>query len=233
MLEADELHAAIVAFRQPKVLAGKRVLLTAGPTFEPIDPVRGITNSSSGKMGFALAQAAAEAGADVTVVAGPSAVGTPPNVTRVDVQSAAQMADAVLQRVDDADVFIGVAAVADYAPDASSDRKLKKSNRADDAHAQADGRHSRHGGGRARTRRSASASPRRATMSSSSPRKSAAARSCRCSSQIVRRTRSATMRTRSRCSTTPARYPLPKMDKLALARQAGRRDREAPEDVRP
>ncbi|HQR12817.1 MAG TPA: bifunctional phosphopantothenoylcysteine decarboxylase/phosphopantothenate--cysteine ligase CoaBC [Casimicrobiaceae bacterium] len=127
MLEPDALFAALVASKQPKVLAGKRVLLTAGPTFEAIDPVRGITNSSSGKMGFAMARAAAEAGAQVTVVAGPSALATPAGVTRVDVTSAAQMADAVLGRIDRADIFIAVAAVADYAPDAPSDRKYKKS----------------------------------------------------------------------------------------------------------
>jgi len=102
------------------------VLLTAGPTFEAIDPVRGITNSSSGRMGFALAQAAAEAGAEVTVVAGPSSIETPANVTRIDVQSAAQMTDAVLQRVSTADIFIGVAAVADYTPEVTHERKLKK-----------------------------------------------------------------------------------------------------------
>ena len=130
MLEPDELFAALIASRQPKVLAGKRVLLTAGPTFEAIDPVRGITNSSSGKMGFALAQAAAEAGAEVTVVAGPSAVATPPGVKRIDTTSAAQMADAVLARVDGHDVFIGVAAVADYTPDVAHTQKLKKSREA-------------------------------------------------------------------------------------------------------
>jgi len=127
MLEPEALFAALIASRQPKVLAGKRVLLTAGPTFEAIDPVRGITNSSSGKMGFAMAQAAAEAGAHVTVVAGPTSMATPGGVTRIDVTSAAQMAEAVLGRVDRADVFIAVAAVADYAPEAPSDRKFKKS----------------------------------------------------------------------------------------------------------
>ena len=126
MLEAEELYAAIAAFRQPKVLAGRRVLLTAGPTFEAIDPVRGITNSSSGKMGFALAQAAAEAGAQVTMVAGPTPLATPTGVTRVDVQSAAQMADAVLSRIDGTDVFVAVAAVADYTPEMPSSRKIKK-----------------------------------------------------------------------------------------------------------
>jgi phosphopantothenoylcysteine decarboxylase / phosphopantothenate---cysteine ligase len=127
MLEAEALFAAVVASWQPKLLAGKRVLMTAGPTFEAIDPVRGITNSSSGKMGFALAQAAAEAGAQVTVVAGPSGVATPAGVSRIDVSSAAQMADAVFARVSDSDVFIGVAAVADYTPATTYDQKLKKS----------------------------------------------------------------------------------------------------------
>ena len=127
MLEPAALLAALIASRQPKVLLGRRVLLTAGPTFEAIDPVRGITNTSSGKMGFALAQAAAEAGAQVTVVAGPSDVPTPAGVTRVDATSAAEMADAVMTRVDDSDVFIGVAAVADYTPEVARAQKLKKS----------------------------------------------------------------------------------------------------------
>jgi phosphopantothenoylcysteine decarboxylase/phosphopantothenate--cysteine ligase len=127
MLEPEALFAALMASKQPKVLAGKRVLLTAGPTFEAIDPVRGITNSSSGKMGFAMAQAAAEAGAQVTVVAGPTSMPTPAGVTRIDVVSAAQMAEAVLGRIDRADLFIAVAAVADYAPETPSDRKFKKS----------------------------------------------------------------------------------------------------------
>ena len=91
MLEAQELCEALVAFFQPKVLAGKRVLITAGPTFEPIDPVRGITNLSSGKMGFAIARAAQEAGAEVTLVAGPVHLPTPRHVRRIDVASAQQM----------------------------------------------------------------------------------------------------------------------------------------------
>src|SRR6478735_3534795 len=109
MLEAEAIYAALVASRQPKVLKGKRVLLTAGPTVEAIDPVRSITNTSSGKMGFALAQAAAEAGAEVLLIAGPTSLGTPDGVTRVDVTSAAQMADAVLARIAQCDLFIGVA----------------------------------------------------------------------------------------------------------------------------
>jgi phosphopantothenoylcysteine decarboxylase/phosphopantothenate--cysteine ligase len=127
MLEPEALFAALVASKQPKLLAGKRVLITAGPTFEAIDPVRGITNASSGKMGFAMARAAAEAGAQVTVVAGPTSLPTPAGVARFDVTSAAQMAEAVLGRIDRADIFIAVAAVADYAPEAPSDRKFKKS----------------------------------------------------------------------------------------------------------
>ncbi|MGA8032631.1 MAG: bifunctional phosphopantothenoylcysteine decarboxylase/phosphopantothenate--cysteine ligase CoaBC, partial [Casimicrobiaceae bacterium] len=127
MLEAAAIHAALIASRQPKVLTGKRVLLTAGPTFEAIDPVRGITNSSSGKMGFALAQAAAEAGASVTMVAGPTSLATPANVARIDVRSTAQMADAVSAHVADCDIFIGVAAAADYTPAEVRDRKIKKS----------------------------------------------------------------------------------------------------------
>src|SRR5215472_3623994 len=95
MIEPEEILAALVAWTQPKLLDGKRVLLTAGPTFEAIDPVRGVTNLSSGKMGFALAQAAAEAGAAVTLIAGPTALPTPAAVARVNVQGAAEMAAAV------------------------------------------------------------------------------------------------------------------------------------------
>jgi phosphopantothenoylcysteine decarboxylase/phosphopantothenate--cysteine ligase len=126
MLEPEEIFAAIVASAQPKVLAGRRVLLTAGPTFEAIDPVRGITNSSSGKMGYALAQAAAEAGATVTLVSGPTALPAPAGVVRIDVQSAAEMAAAVDAHLAGADVFIAVAAVADYTPSAVSAKKIKK-----------------------------------------------------------------------------------------------------------
>jgi phosphopantothenoylcysteine decarboxylase/phosphopantothenate--cysteine ligase len=128
MLEPEEIFAGVIAALQPNVLAGRRVLLTAGPTFEAIDPVRGITNLSSGKMGYALAQAAAEAGAEVTMVSGPTALPTPAGVTRVDVASAAQMAAAVDARVAQCDVFIGVAAVADYTPAEPSTRKIKKAD---------------------------------------------------------------------------------------------------------
>ncbi len=127
MLEAEAIFDALYSFFQPKPLAGKRVLLTAGPTFEPIDPVRGLTNSSSGKMGFALAQACAEAGATVTMIAGPVVLPTPRNVQRVDVQTSAQMREAVLQNLPGQNVFIGVAAVADYRPKMVSTEKIKKS----------------------------------------------------------------------------------------------------------
>ena len=126
MLEAQEIYDAVVASRVAKVLAGRRVLVTAGPTFEAIDPVRGITNASSGKMGFAVARAAAEAGADVTLVAGPTSLATPAGVDRIDVVSAAEMADAVLARAGGHDVFVAVAAVADYRPVEVHERKVKK-----------------------------------------------------------------------------------------------------------
>ena len=128
MLEAQEIFDALAASLQPKQLAGKRVLLTAGPTFEAIDPVRGITNSSSGKMGFALARACAEAGAQVTLVAGPTAQATPQGVSRVDITSALQMRDAVFANLARQDVFIAVAAVADYRPAKAADHKIKKTN---------------------------------------------------------------------------------------------------------
>lgn len=126
MLEPDELLEDIVAFFQPKLLDGRRVLITAGPTFEPIDPVRGITNLSSGKMGFALARAVREAGAKVTLVAGPSSLPTPRGVRRIDVQTAREMFDAVMGYANRADVFIAVAAVADWRVANASAQKLKK-----------------------------------------------------------------------------------------------------------
>jgi phosphopantothenoylcysteine decarboxylase/phosphopantothenate--cysteine ligase len=126
MMEALEIRDAVIAHLQPKLLAGKRVLITAGPTFEPVDPVRGITNHSSGKMGFALARAAAEAGAQVQLVAGPVHLPTPAGVQRSDVQTAQQMCDAVLARAALADVFIATAAVADWRPVQASAQKLKK-----------------------------------------------------------------------------------------------------------
>ena len=116
MLEAHELCDEVVAALQPKLLAGRRVLVTAGPTFEAIDPVRGITNRSSGKMGFAIARAAQEAGAEVTLVAGPVHLPTPRHVRRIDVASAQQMHDAVLPLAPSQHVFVATAAVADWRP---------------------------------------------------------------------------------------------------------------------
>src|SRR5690349_12935434 len=109
MLEPAELLEDITAFLQPKPLAGRRVVITAGPTFEALDPIRGITNHSSGKMGFAIARAAREAGAQVTLVAGPVHLPTPRGVQRVDVKSARQMLDATLAAVPQADVFVATA----------------------------------------------------------------------------------------------------------------------------
>jgi phosphopantothenoylcysteine decarboxylase/phosphopantothenate--cysteine ligase len=126
MLEPGELLADVIAFFAPKSLVGQHVLVTAGPTYEAIDPVRGITNLSSGKMGFAIARAAREAGAEVTLVAGPVHLSTPRGVARVDVKSARQMFDAVSARVDAATVFIATAAVADWRPAAAAEQKIKK-----------------------------------------------------------------------------------------------------------
>ena len=131
MLEAAALCAALIAFFQPKLLAGRKLLMTAGPTYEAIDPVRGITNLSSGKMGFAIARAAAEAGAQVTLVAGPVALATPAGVTRIDVRSAQQMHDAVLPLAPLHDIFVATAAVADWRPLQAAAQKIKK--RADHA----------------------------------------------------------------------------------------------------
>jgi phosphopantothenoylcysteine decarboxylase / phosphopantothenate---cysteine ligase len=126
MLEAQELFDALAAFLRPKILAGRRVLLTAGPTFEALDPVRGLTNSSSGRMGFALAQACVEAGAEVTLVAGPVALPTPGGVARIDVSSALEMRDAVKSALAGRQIFIAVAAVADYRPAQAAEHKIKK-----------------------------------------------------------------------------------------------------------
>lgn len=126
MLEPHELRDAVIAHFQPKVLRGRRVLITAGPTFEALDPVRGLSNRSSGKMGFALARAAAEAGAQVTLVAGPVHLPTPAGVRRVDVESARQMLDAVLPPAAQHEVFIATAAVADWRPLSAAQAKIKK-----------------------------------------------------------------------------------------------------------
>lgn len=127
MLEPEELCEAVIGFFQSKLLAGRRIVMTAGPTFEPIDPVRGITNSSSGKMAYGLARACVQAGAEVVLVSGPVALPVPMGARRVSVRSALEMREAVLAAVPGSDVFIGVAAVADYRPAASAEHKIKKS----------------------------------------------------------------------------------------------------------
>jgi phosphopantothenoylcysteine decarboxylase/phosphopantothenate--cysteine ligase len=128
MLEPTALLADVEALLGPRALAGKRVLVTAGPTVEPIDPVRVLTNSSSGKMGYAVAQAAQEAGAAVTLVSGPVALPTPPGVSRIDIRTAEEMLLAVKAAAPKSDVFIAVAAVADYRVKDPSARKIKKAN---------------------------------------------------------------------------------------------------------
>jgi phosphopantothenoylcysteine decarboxylase/phosphopantothenate--cysteine ligase len=126
MLEPEEILEDVVAFFVPKALAGKRVLITAGPTFEAIDAVRGITNLSTGRMGYALARAARQAGAAVTLVSGPVGIPAPHGVDRIDVTSAIDMHAAVLARAGAADIFIAVAAVADYRVANAATHKLKK-----------------------------------------------------------------------------------------------------------
>jgi phosphopantothenoylcysteine decarboxylase/phosphopantothenate--cysteine ligase len=126
MLEPAELLEDLVAFFQPQVMRGLNLLVTAGPTYEAIDPVRGITNLSSGKMGFAIARAAREAGAEVTLVAGPVALPSPRGVARVDVRSALDMQRAVLAHVAAARVFVATAAVADWRVAGASVQKIKK-----------------------------------------------------------------------------------------------------------
>ena len=126
MLEAEEILGEIESLFQPKALSGKRVLITAGPTEEPIDPVRMITNASSGKMGYAVARACREAGADVTLVSGPVSLATPQGVARTDVRTASQMFDAVKSAVDGCDVFFSIAAVSDYRVANRAEQKIKK-----------------------------------------------------------------------------------------------------------
>ena len=126
MLEAEEILEDLEAFFSPKVLAGKQVLVTAGPTYEAIDPVRGITNLSSGKMGFAIARAARLAGAEVTLIAGPVSLATPRGVKRVNVRSARDMMQVVQAHLTERDVFVATAAVADWRPANAADQKIKK-----------------------------------------------------------------------------------------------------------
>lgn len=127
MSEPEDLLEMLIASQQPKLLAGKRVLITAGPTVEAIDPVRAITNFSSGKMGYAIAKQAQAMGAEVTLVSGPTRLDKPIVSKVIDVSSADQMLDAVMQQINEQDIFIGVAAVADYKPAKPSAEKIKKS----------------------------------------------------------------------------------------------------------
>ncbi len=131
MLEADEILSDLIAFFTPKSLVGHNVLITAGPTYEAIDPVRGITNLSSGKMGFAIARAAKEAGAEVTLIAGPVSLPTPRGVKRIDVKSAQNMLVAGIEYAKSATIFIASAAVADWRPAQAADQKLKKDGSGD------------------------------------------------------------------------------------------------------
>jgi phosphopantothenoylcysteine decarboxylase/phosphopantothenate--cysteine ligase len=128
MLEPEQIFAEVAAALGPRALSKKKVLITAGPTYEPIDTVRGITNQSSGKMGYAVARAAVEAGAEVTLVSGATSLDPPAGVERVDVVTASEMHRAVMERVRQADVFIAVAAVADYHPTDPKSHKIKRGN---------------------------------------------------------------------------------------------------------
>ncbi|MFN5099728.1 MAG: bifunctional phosphopantothenoylcysteine decarboxylase/phosphopantothenate--cysteine ligase CoaBC [Burkholderiaceae bacterium] len=126
MMEPESLLESLASFFYPKQLLGKKILITAGPTFEPIDPVRGITNLSSGKMGYAIARAAAMAGATVTLVSGPTSLTSPIGVQKVSVTTGQQMYDAVMASLHDKDVFIAVAAVADWRVNQVSAQNIKK-----------------------------------------------------------------------------------------------------------
>jgi len=126
MLEPADLARSVAAWFQPRLLAGTRMLITAGPTFEPIDPVRGITNRSSGKMGYAVARAALEAGAQVTLVSAPVALEAPSSAKLVRVETAREMFDAVNENIGSCDIFVGVAAVADYHVGNRKQQKIKK-----------------------------------------------------------------------------------------------------------
>lgn len=127
MLEADELLQLVNAHFTPKLLAGKRIMITAGATLEMIDPVRAITNLSSGKMGYAIAQAAADMGAMVTLISGVTAIKPPSNIHNIEAKSADSMYNAVMSGIANQDIFIGVAAVADYTPTEKHAQKIKKS----------------------------------------------------------------------------------------------------------
>jgi phosphopantothenoylcysteine decarboxylase/phosphopantothenate--cysteine ligase len=129
MSEPDDIAAHVLALlRRGDALARVRAVVTAGPTREPLDPVRFITNRSSGKQGYALAQALADLGADVTLISGPVHLDTPPGVRRISVESACEMYDATMQTLESADLLVGAAAVADYRAGEQAPQKIKKSS---------------------------------------------------------------------------------------------------------
>jgi phosphopantothenoylcysteine decarboxylase/phosphopantothenate--cysteine ligase len=128
MLEAEEIFEVVMSSLQPKFFAGKKVLITAGPTFEAIDPVRGITNRSSGKMGYSIARAALDAGAQVTIVSGPVALAAPAGARIERVESANDMFEAVKKHAKASDIFVAVAAVADYRVGTASKQKIKRTD---------------------------------------------------------------------------------------------------------
>jgi phosphopantothenoylcysteine decarboxylase/phosphopantothenate--cysteine ligase len=134
MLEPTQIFDTACEIFSSGALAGIRALVTAGPTHEAIDPVRFIGNRSSGKMGFALAQALEEQGAEVTLVAGPTSLPTPPGVSRIDVESAVEMHTAVMKRIGNCDLFVATAAVADYRPERVAESKIKKTAESLDIH---------------------------------------------------------------------------------------------------
>jgi len=205
MLEAEQLLGEIIAVFQPKLLAGTRLLLTAGPTVEAIDPVRAVTNFSSGKMGYAVARAAREAGAIVTLISGPSALPTPYGVRRIDVRSAQQMHAAVMAQLAGQHVFVAVAAVADWRVANVSEQKLKKPPAASRPNCNSN---------KTPTswpmwpsgpmRRSASALPPNRTICCSMAPKNASEKVCRCWSAISATKPSARKTTRWSCSTPTA-----------------------------
>lgn len=126
MTEPAEIVALLTQSDAAGALRGVKILVTAGPTREPIDPVRFVSNRSSGKMGFAVARAAADAGAEVTLIAGPVSLPTPPGVARVNVETALEMYDAAMSRINDKDIYIGAAAISDYRPEIVPTQKIKK-----------------------------------------------------------------------------------------------------------
>ena len=132
MTEPDEIATILCGDATERILSGVQILITAGPTWEAIDPVRGVTNHSSGKMGYALAQASSDFGAEVVLVSGPVHLETPDGVRRIDVESASDMHQAVVEHLGGVDIFIGVAAVADFRPVNKAEQKLKKTEGRDD-----------------------------------------------------------------------------------------------------